>query len=114
MVESKEPSDGSTVAYEEMGLLIGEFHDVESFGDLWVKHEMKSNSAWEFDIEDGKTMTEIVVVSVLLVVGDGDYHAKKHKINDQLNTQGRIKHLTSLLGNDIPLIYILFEVSKDS
>jgi hypothetical protein len=53
-----------------MGLLVGELHNVKTLGNFWVEHEVESNGTWEFDIEHGETMAELIGVSALLVSYD--------------------------------------------
>ena len=85
LVQAEEPSDGGTVALEQVCLLVGEFHDVQSLGNLWVEHKVERDGAWELDVEDGEAVTELIGVSSLLVASDRDVHAVKHKVHDALH-----------------------------
>jgi len=87
LVEAEEPADLGAIALEEVSLLIREFHNVESLGDLWVQHKVKGDGAWEFNVEHSERVTELVIVPAVLVVCNGTVHAEKHKVNDCLHGQ---------------------------
>ena len=87
LVEAKKPSDSGTVTFEQVGLLVRELHDVHALGDLWVEHKVKRDSAWEFNVENSEAVAELVIISALLVLCYGAYHAEKHKVYDALDLQ---------------------------
>jgi hypothetical protein len=63
-------------------LIVSELHEVHSFGYLWVKAEMKSNCAWELDVEDGERVRQTWGVVSILIGEDGVVHADEHRNNN--------------------------------
>lgn len=82
---------------EHFVLIVSELHEVHSFGNLWIKAEMKSNSTWELDVENGEGMRNGWGVVSILVGHDGVVHAEEHRNNNESNQECRVKVLALLL-----------------
>lgn len=91
--------------------MVGEFHDFKANCDLWVQQQVKSNCAWELDEEDSEGVRELVGL-VFLVNVHTVAHATKHSEDNTLNTNGSVKHLSSLLWVDQELLLILLQIGE--
>jgi len=69
-------------------LIVSELHEIHSFGNLWVKAEMKSDCAWELDVEDSERVRQGFGVVSILIGNDGEVHANKHRNNNESNQEG--------------------------
>ena len=64
---------------------------------------MQSQSTWNFDIENSKTVTKLIRISSLFIGYDRSHHAEKHENNNELDRESREKHLGSFLWYNLEL-----------
>jgi len=73
---------------------------------------MEGEGAWNLDIEHGEAVTELISVTSFFIGDDGGHHAHKHEHDNELDGEGREKHLRSLFRDDFVLFDVCFEVAK--